>query len=103
MPNTATKRITLATIKSFIKKNDGKIWINVKSSFDGMTDGVEQLHGGFNPAKDSGDYYEHTLGIKGAWLVGQSRDYFSQYDDGVFTGYDASNSCGHFIIAVKNN
>ena len=35
-------KITLSTFKSFIRKNEGKLFIKCKSSFDGMTDCVEQ-------------------------------------------------------------
>jgi len=97
------KKITLATIKSFIKKNEGKLFINVKSRFDGMTDGVESQHGGFVAAVQTEDHKSYCLGIKGAWFVGQSRDYFTAYDNlaGDMTGFEVSNSCGRFILAVK--
>jgi hypothetical protein len=72
-----TKRITLATVKSFIKKNIDNLYINKKSSFDGMTDCVERLAGGFGKAVRTTEHVEHTNGIKGAWFVGSSRDYFS--------------------------
>lgn len=99
---TATKKITLATVKSFIKVNRKDLLINVKSSFDGMTDCVERVAGGFVPAKDDTEMpLENCLGIKGAWFVGQSRDYFSVYNEDSYTGIKVSNSCGSFILAVK--
>ena len=64
-------KTTLATIKSFVRKNEGNLWINVKSSFDGMTDCCESQNGGFTKAeKGVGDafYKDRTLGIKGAWF-----------------------------------
>ena len=36
--NTTMTKATIATLKSFIKKNQGKLYIKKKSSFDGMTD-----------------------------------------------------------------
>lgn len=94
------KRITLATVKSFIRANSGKLFINVKSSFDGMTDGCEMLHDGFQKAIATDEHREHKQGIAGAWFVGQSRDYFSPFEDDNYTGITVSNSCGHFVIAV---
>ena len=43
----------------------------------------------------------HTLGVNGAWFVGDSRDYFTAYDDGQFSGYEVYNCCGSFVLAVK--
>lgn len=105
--NTATqKRITLATVKSFIKKNRENLYINVKSRFDGMTDCVESLNDGFQKAATDTDKHtqEHSLGIKGAWFVGSSRDYFQPYDNigGDMTGIEVSNSCGSFILAIRS-
>jgi hypothetical protein len=105
MNTLATKKITLATVKSFIKNNRKALYINVKSSFDGMTDGIERRNEGFVPATTDTDPHtqEHSLGIKGAWFVGSSRDYFTAYDSigGDMTGIEVSNSCGSFVLAVK--
>ena len=102
------KKITLSTLKSFIKANSGNLFINVHSDFDGMTDCVQTLKGGFVPAtpdktvsKDS-SYYESTLGINGVWLVRGSRDYFSPYEKDGLKGITVSNCCGSFTLAVKN-
>lgn len=108
MNTTTQKRITLATLKSFIKKNAGELYINVHSSFDGMTDGIERLNGGWQKAtKDTtqsknSDYNDNTLGIKGVWLVGGSRDYFRPFNENGFTGINAYNSCGSFTAAIKS-
>ncbi len=95
-------KTTKATVKSFIRRNEGNLFINVKSSFDGMTDCCEPLHDGFVKANKTEEFSERTLGIAGAWFVGQSRDYFTPYNVNGYNGYEVSNSCGHFIIAVKN-
>lgn len=98
---TTTKRITLATIKSFIRKNPGRLFIKVRSRFDGMSDGLEwNKSAEFVPAADGGSY-RNTLGIAGAWFVGSSRDYFEAYDDGEFTGYKVANCCGYFTLAIR--
>lgn len=99
-----TKKITLATVKAFIRTNATELYINVTSSFDGMTDGCEQRHEGFKKVTTfTADHREHTRGIQGAWFVGDSRDYFTAYKKDGFEGIQVSNSCGRFILAIKSN
>lgn len=99
----ATKKITLATVKSFIRVNAADLWINVTSSFDGMTDMCEQLHGGFTKVTTfTADHRNMTYGIKGAWFVGDSRDRFKFYSENGFEGIQVRNSCGRFILAIKS-
>lgn len=103
------KKITLSTVKSFIRKNREHLYINVKSSFDGMTDGVEQLHNGFVKTEQdkteslNSSYYKSTQGINGAWFVGSSRDYFTAFENENFKGYEVSNACGCFILSIQKN
>lgn len=105
--NVTTKKTTMATVKSFIKKNRPNLLINVKSSFDGMIDGLSYFKDGFEPVKEdkteskSLDYYNSTQGIAGAWFVGRSRDYIKPFENSLMTGFDISNSCGHFILCIK--
>lgn len=102
MSNLTTKKITLATIKAFIRKNESKIYIKVKSSFSGYTDCVEYIEDSFKLAvKDENINLKYTLGIPGAWFVGQSRDYFEVYEDKNYIGFKVYNACGSFIIAIK--
>ena len=97
-------KITLATLKSFVRKNQGKLFVKVQSSFDGMQDMVTETKDNFSPAV-SDEWTErngkHTLGFRGVWLVGQSRDYFTPIDVDGFTGIEGYNCCGSWIIAVK--
>lgn len=97
------KKITLATLKSFVRKNSNKLYINLRSKFNGMTDGVESVGNSFCTATVNPDdvNISHTLGIAGAWIVGSSRDSLSQYEDDTFLGIDVYNSCGRFILAIK--
>lgn len=97
----ATKKITLATVKSFVKKNADKLAINVKSKFDSMTDGCETVKSGFMPAEKSEKFIDMTMGIKGAWFVGDSRDYFTPFEDEQRVGISVSNCCGAFILAIN--
>lgn len=94
-------KITLATVKSFIRKNEA-LFILCKSSFDGMTDGVETIRGArFEPAVKTTRFVENTLGIEGAWVVGGSRNYFRPFISDEFVGIEVFNCCGSFVLAVK--
>ena len=98
------KKVTLATVKSFIRKNRPNLLIRCKSRFDGMIDGLSSdCDSGFSPAKSdpAAFYQDRTQGIAGAWFVGQSRDYFSAYSKDGLVGYEVYNACGSFILAVK--
>ena len=95
-----TTKITLATVKKFIRENIENLYINKKSSFDGMVDCVMPLDGGFKPVEFV-EVQPYNLGIDGAWFVGGSRDYFTFYKDSIFKGIEVSNSCGHFILSIK--
>lgn len=96
------KKITKATFKSFLKKNQGNLYVQNKSSFDGMTDCVESCSDqSWGKAQSAEHFHENNLGIQGVWLVGGSRDWFSPFNDGKFTGIDVYNCCGHFIVGVR--
>ena len=101
MEITTAKKITAATFKSFVRKNYSNLFIEVKSSFDGMTDCVEATKD--LPTKIRASEIgcqENTLGIAGVWLVGSSRDYFRPFEDVLFKGIEVTNSCGRFIVAI---
>jgi len=91
------KKITLATLKSFAKRNADKLFVKEESSFDGMTDCVEQNK---NPQWRKVEL-ENAYGHTGVWLVGSSRDYFELYEDGEYIGITVYNSCGEGILAIK--
>lgn len=95
------KKITKATFKSFIKKNAGKLELNVTSSFDGMTDCCESRNDGFRKAVTTDKMVDNNCGIDGVWLVGGSRDYFTAFETDTHTGIRYSNCCGRGIIATR--
>jgi len=100
---TTTKKITLATLKRFVAANRSRLLVKVSSAFDGMTDGVETNQGArFDPAVATEPPFTsaHNLGIGGVWLVLQSRDYFSAYEDEYRTGISCYNSCGRWTVAI---
>jgi hypothetical protein len=99
------KKITLATLKSFIHrelKNDN-LYIKKESDFNGMADCVMPVENSdFIKVKypiDENDKY--SLGIKGLWLVGQSRDSFRDWSNDEFMGFEVFNCCGSCIVAMK--
>lgn len=99
-------KATIATVKSFIRKNEGVAYINEKSRFDGMTDSVETRSHGFIPLRKStnGAFLVKdcpSLGYYGVWLVGGGRDSVKPYEDDAMTGYQVTNSCGRWIVATR--
>lgn len=99
-----TKKITLATLKSFIRKNGDNMLVNVKSSFDGMVDGCTANNNGFLKAQPTEREYlkENNLGFAGIWVVGSGRDYIKSYNENNMKGFEVSNCCGRFIVAIAS-
>lgn len=98
-------RVTRATLKSFIRKNEGKLLVSCRSSFDGMVDGcVDASDKSFQPARptDIKCAPENTLGIAGVWLVLGGRDRIDRFEADGMTIMDVYNCCGHFQLAAKN-
>lgn len=95
------KKTTIATVKSFIKKNRNNLFIKVKSRFSGMTDGLEFQDDDFTPALTDEKHGEYTQGVAGAWFVGRGNDYHEAFEDDHFKGFKVFNSCGSFYLAIK--
>ena len=97
-----SKKITRATIKSFIRKNKDNLYIKTQSSFNGMTDGVDPCYDqSITKAGKTEKNNKYNLGIPGAWFVGSSRDRFYPAEIGQFKGYEVYNSCGQFYLLIK--
>lgn len=61
---------TRATLKAFIRKNAGKLFVQVTNHFDGMQDCCTSTgDNSFTPA-ESGEHPAYDYGVKGLWLVG---------------------------------
>ena len=94
-----SKKITLATVKSFIRKSNN-LHIKFLSSFDGMVDCVmPSEQNDFSPTLPSDRHHENTLGIHGAWFT-HGRNWFESYECERFKGIKVSNCCGSFILAT---
>jgi hypothetical protein len=97
-------KITLATVKKFIRQNRNNLFIKQKSRFDGMYDCVmDNKNAEFRQvAPESIDFEKsNTFGIPGAWFVGSSRDYFNEYSDDNYIGYTVYNCCGQCVIVTQ--
>ena len=102
--NTKPKRVTLATVKAFVRRNKGSLYIKAEASFDGMTDCVQRTDGAvFRKITKPIDIEAHgnTFGISGAWFVKGGGDYFRPYDKEGFKGHYVYNCCGRFTLAIQ--
>jgi hypothetical protein len=92
----SSKKITIATLKSFIKKSD-KLFVEVKQKFSGMTDCVEVIQDSemISVSKDD------AIGHGGVWCVGGGRDYLSFVQKDSMFGIKVSNCCGYGILWTK--
>ncbi len=110
----STKKITKATLKSFIRRNKDNLFLRVNSKFDGMIDcvtNVKDTYSKVNPdninltnyktTKEGWENRNYDLGIVGLWLVGSSRDYFRLIDTKNIFGIAISNSCGSCNLVIK--
>lgn len=97
------KKITLATLKRFIKIhfNEGNLYVKQKSDFDGMTDCVQSVNDNFRKIESIDFNQLHTFGIKGLWLVRHSDDSFYNYQTDEFAGFEIYNCCGSSLIVTK--
>lgn len=97
------KKITLAGLKSFIRKNKDNMYIKIESDFDGMTDGVEPVEMNWRKVDPKSIDFnnKYTLGIAGVWLVGSSRDRISISDGGDYIS--VYNCCGHWCLSLTND
>lgn len=90
------KKITLATLKSFIRKNKSNLKIQFLTHFDGMTDCVTTaINTDIHPIRKTDFELKHTLGIEGVW-ISLSKNYI----EAVPNGYNVSNSCGSFNLTI---
>ena len=97
------KKITLATLKSFVKKNAGKILVMHESYFDGMIDGTSYVKNPeFIPAQATDRDPRYTLGIAGVYVIPYgSRNSFSAFESEKYTGIHVYNACGSFTLAIE--
>lgn len=97
-------KITMTTIKSFIKKNQN-LYIQNLSRFDGMVDCVmPSAEQSFQPVERiplRDIWNDNHKGIKQAWFTLGGDDRFNPFEDDTFKGYEVVNYCGKFVLAIK--
>jgi hypothetical protein len=96
----STSKITLATLKSFAKRNATSIFYKVTSDFDGMQDCVTSVKSDWKQSKICTSNY-YVSGIHGIYTTGSSGNYFRLYEDTDYFGIEVSNCCGSSTLAVK--
>lgn len=95
-------KITLATVKAFIRKNRENLLISCKSSFDGSVDCVMPSGDStFTPAQKAEYEHSNNMNIAGAWFVFGSRDYITPFEKDGLRGFEIHNCCGSFALAIK--
>jgi hypothetical protein len=98
-------KLTKASFKSFLKRNQGNLFIRNESHFNGMSDMVESNE---NPqwrkleASTRSFGHEYHLGYEGVYLVRSSRDSFIPFAEDGYVGINVYNCCGSFTVATKS-
>ena len=87
-----TKKITLATLKSFINKANN-LYVETHSDFDGMSDCVMPCNTGLKKIEKN-----DAIGFKGVYLVGGSRNSFQYVETETHYGINVYNCCGSSTI-----
>ena len=102
METITKKRFTRSSFKKFIKENMDNLYVLAEMDFDGMTDCVSEVKGTPRKVNASEVNFEkdYTFGINGIWLVGDSMDYFTPFEDEMFKGVEISNCCGRYKLGV---
>lgn len=95
------KNITAITVRSFVKRNEGKVFIKKTAEFDGMTDCIEQISDNWHEAEYCLDI-RRGIGLQGVYII-DGRTYYYAYEDSEFVGYRYSNCVERGIIAVKRS
>ena len=97
----ANKNITAITVRSFVKRNEGKVFFKKTAEFDGMTDCIEQIADNWHEAEYCLDI-RRGIGVRNAYII-DGRTYYYAYEDSEFVGYRYSNCVERGIIAVKRS
>jgi len=91
------KKPTLATLKSFIKKNADNLYIKKQSRFDGMQDCVVECEKPlYTKIEKTERHIKNTLGIRGVWVIegGSGRNLITE----IKNGFEVYNCCGSFAL-----
>lgn len=94
------------TLFGFVQKNRMDLFVKQTRRFDGMTDGMEVVHGFFTPVDPERvikayDPESNDFGIPGLYMVGRGNDYIAPYKDATYEGFEVDNCCGHAIVVTR--
>ena len=99
------KKITRATVKSFIRRHRDHLFIRIDSS-KSDDDCKRPIHGAtFNAATVSNCADRDTLGVEGAWFLGKGfvgGDYFQSFQREGYEGIAVSTYLSDFVLAVRS-
>lgn len=96
---TMAKRITRATLKSFIRKNIANLYTIEFSTFNGMIDCVDKGLQKLTKEKEYDFTQEYTLGLHNIWLCGH--DGYEEYEYQGMKGIYIYNCCGSYAVLTK--
>lgn len=91
------KRITLATLKSFIRNSKRQLFVEQHSEFKLMTDMIESVDRDITPVEK-----EDAIGHKGVWCVFRASNYFKFAEKGGHYGITVCNCCGSWTLWTRN-
>lgn len=95
MENNKSKKITIATVKSFIRKNFNNLYIKIINEFDSMIDGTSYNYNSeFKKVSQNIEYYFNLFS-------NSTKNYCEKFENNEFIGYEVGNCCYDFIIAIK--
>jgi len=94
-------KITKATIKSFIRKNEGCLYIKHLSKWDPTDDSLRSLSDPvFVRAEEPKEIDNYNLGVYGLFWMSGIRNTVYPFNNGEFQGYEIANCCGRWILAI---
>lgn len=96
-----SKRATVATLKSFIKKNLQNLFIARESSFNGQSDCVDSCDNQEFHKAEISTAESNALGIKDTFLTYGTKNWITAFDNSEFIGFNVYNCCGSFTLAIK--
>ena len=96
--NLQNKKITLSTLKSFIKKSP-VLFVEHLSGFSGNDDCVISNESTEMRLVSK----ENAIGFQGVYCVGRSRDYFNFVETTTHYGIKVYNCCGSSILWTPKN
>lgn len=97
---TATTKITKTTLKSFIKANQGKLFVRFDGEFSGNHDGINFVKNDFNPASIDPKDLVNSLKNTGI-ILSEYENVFIPFENEEFVGIRIDNHLSNGVVAIK--